>query len=179
MRIEKKENLKGRIAMKSFYIKQKIMSMRGRFDVFDETQQEVYKIEGSFMQIPKTFTIFDLQRNEKALITKKTFSFLPTFYVEVEGRQLFTIKKEFTFFKAKYAIEGAGIQVQGNVWSMEFEIIQNGKKIGQVSKEWLTWGDTYHIQVFEEQWEMIVIALVVAIDCVKADQNNTAAASSV
>ena len=161
--------------MKSFYLKQKIMSMRGRFNVFDDLQQEIYKIEGSFLQIPKTFTISDLQHNEKALITKKTFSWLPTFYVEVEGRQIFTIKKEFTFFKAKYLVDGAGIEVSGNLWDMDFDVVKDGQVIGRVSKEWLTWGDTYKIQVFDEAWEMIVIALVVAIDCVKADQNTAAA----
>ena len=163
--------------MKSFYLKQKIMSMRGRFNVFDELQQEVYKIEGSFLQIPKTFTIRDMQQNERALITKKTLSWLPTFYVEVEGRNLFTIKKEFSFFKAKYSVVGEGIEVTGNVWDMEFDIVKDGETIGRVNKEWFTWGDAYHIQVFEEKWEMIIISLVVAIDCVKADQNT--AASSV
>lgn len=160
--------------MKSFYLKQKIMSMRGRFNVFDELQQEVYTIEGSFMQVPKTFTIRDSKRNERALITKKILSWLPTFYVEVEGRNIFTIKKEFTFFKAKYSVIGEGIEVSGNVWDMEFDIVKDGETIGRVSKEWLTWGDTYHIQVFEEKWELIIISLVVAIDCVKADQNAAA-----
>lgn len=169
----------GTAQMKSVYLKQKVMSLRGRFEVFDEAQQALYQIEGSFMQIPKTFTILDNGRNEKALITKKTFSFLPTFNVEVEGREMFTIKKEFTFFKAKYAIEGAGITVSGSLWDMEFEIMRQGEIIGRVNKEWLTWGDTYRIQILDEQWEMLVIALVVAIDCVKADQNNAAAASTV
>lgn len=161
--------------MKSFYLKQKVMSMRGRFNVFDDLQQEVYKIEGSFLQIPKTFTISDMQHNEKALVTKKTFSWLPTFYVEVAGRQIFTIKKEFTFFKAKYSVDGAGIEVNGNLWDMNFDVVKDGQVIGSVTKEWLTWGDTYQIQVLDEAWEMIVIALVVAIDCVKADQNAAAA----
>lgn len=168
--------MKGRIIMKSYYLKQKVLSMRGRFNVFDQSEQEVYSIEGSFMQIPKTYTIRDIERNERALITKKVLSWLPTFYVEVEGRNIFTIKKKFTFLKAKYSVVGEGIEVSGNVWDMEFDVVKDGQTIGRVNKEWLTWGDTYHIQVFDEQWEMIIIALVVAIDCVKADQ---AAAGSV
>ncbi len=58
---------------------------------------------------------------------------------------------------------------------MEFQVSQNGNVIGKVSKEWFTWGDSYKVQIIDEKMETIMIALVVAIDCVKADQ---AAASS-
>lgn len=42
--------------------------------------------------------------------------------------------------------------------------------VGKVSKEWFTWGDSYKIQILKEEMETILIAIVVAIDCVKADQ---------
>ncbi|KOF09759.1 hypothetical protein AC739_13470 [Planococcus glaciei] len=161
--------------MKQFYIKQKVFSLSGKFTVKDQQEQDVYYVEGSFMQIPKTFSILNTKRDEVALITKKTFSFLPTFFVEVNGREALTIKKEFTFLKARYTIEGAGLDVQGNWWDMDFQILQNGEVVGQVSKEWFTWGDSYKVQVLDEEMEAVVIALVVAIDCVKSDQ---AAASS-
>jgi uncharacterized protein YxjI len=44
-----------------------------------------------------------------------------------------------------------------------------------VSKEWFTWGDSYKVKILDEGMETIIIAIVVAIDCVKADH---AAASS-
>jgi uncharacterized protein YxjI len=114
--------------------------------------------------------------DEVALITKKTFSFLPKFFVMVNGREVFTIKKEFSFLKARYTIDAAGIEVNGNWWDMDFQVLQNGKIIGEVSKEWFTWGDSYKVQIIDEEMETIIIALVVAIDCVKA--SNQAAASS-
>ena len=58
---------------------------------------------------------------------------------------------------------------------MDFQVIQHGEVIGTVSKEWFTWGDSYKVQILNEEMEAIIIALVVAIDCVKADE---AAASS-
>lgn len=127
------------------------------------------------MQIPKTFSIMNTTRDEVALITKKAFSFLPKFFVEVNGREVLTIRKEFSFLKARYSIDGAGIEVHGNWWDMDFQVLQHGEVAGQVSKEWFTWGDSYKIQILDEKMETIMIALVVAIDCVKADQ---AAASS-
>lgn len=168
-------NRKGKYSMKELYIKQKVFSLSGKFTVKDQQERDVYFVEGSFLQIPKTFSIMNTARDEVALITKKVFSFLPKFFVEVNGREVLTIKKEFSFLKARYTIDAAGIEVQGNWWDMNFQVYQHGEVVGKVSKEWFTWGDSYKVQVMKEEMETIMIALVVAIDCVKADQ---AAASS-
>ena len=53
---------------------------------------------------------------------------------------------------------------------MDFEVLQHGKVVGQVSKVWFTMGDSYKVQISNEEMENLIIALVVAIDCVKADQ---------
>ncbi|WP_033541181.1 LURP-one-related/scramblase family protein [Planococcus sp. CAU13] len=156
--------------MKKLYMKQKVFSLSGKFTVKDIDQQDVYYVEGSFMQIPKTFTIMDSSRKEIALITKKVFSLLPKFFVEVDGREEMTINKEFSFFKARYTIDAAGIDVRGNWWDMDFEVLRKGEVVGSVSKQWFTWGDTYEMQILDEEMEHLVIAIVVAIDCVKADQ---------
>ncbi|WP_332650433.1 LURP-one-related/scramblase family protein [Lysinibacillus sp. 54212] len=161
--------------MKQLYIKQKVFSLSGKFTVKDEKEQDVYFVAGSFMQIPKTFSIMNAARDEVGLITKKVFSFLPKFFVEVNGQEVLTIKKEFSFLKARYSIDAAGIEVHGNWWDMNFQVLQHGEVVGSVSKEWFTWGDSYEVQVLNEEMESIIIAIVVAIDCVKADQ---AAASS-
>ena len=161
--------------MKQLYIKQKVFSLSGKFTVKDQQEKDVYYVEGSFMQIPKTFSIMNTTRNEVALITKKAFSFLPKFFVEVDGQEVLMIKKEFSFLKARYTIDAAGIEVHGNWWDMDFQVLRHGDVVGKVSKEWFTWGDSYQVQILDEEMETIMIALVVAIDCVKADE---AAASS-
>ncbi|GGA86857.1 LURP-one-related/scramblase family protein [Ornithinibacillus halotolerans] len=164
--------------MKQLYIKQKVFSLSGKFTVKNQEEQDVYYVEGSFMQIPKTYTIMNRKRDEVALISKKVFSFLPKFFVEVNGQEVLTIKKEFSFFKARYTIDAAGIEVHGNWWDMEFDVLQHGEIVGKVNKEWFSWGDSYKVQILNEEMEAIVIAIVVAIDCVKADQATSSAAST-
>ncbi|MGB5946788.1 LURP-one-related/scramblase family protein [Paenisporosarcina sp.] len=156
--------------MKQLYIKQKVLSLSGKFTVKDEQEKDVYYVEGSFMKVPKTYSIMNPAREDVALITKKMFSFLPKFFVEVNGQEVLTIKKELSFLKPRYTIDAAGIEVQGNWWEMSFQVLQHGEVVGQVSKEWFTWGDSYKVQILNEEMESIIIALVVAIDCVKADQ---------
>lgn len=156
--------------MKVLYIKQKVFSMSGKFTVKDENETDVYFVEGSWMRVPKTYEILSPEQMTVALITKKPFSFLPTFIVEIEGEKIATIKKKLTFLKAHYSIEAAGIEVRGNWWDMNFEVYQHGEVIGAVEKHWFTWGDSYQIQIINEEIETLLVALVIAIDCAKADQ---------
>lgn len=154
--------------MHILYMKQKVFSLRGRFSIQDQHEQNVYLVEGSFMKLPKSFSITTTAGEEIATITKKTLSLRPKFFVEVEG-QTMTIEKEFSLFKARYTIDAAGIEIDGNWWDMDFQVKRQGEVVGQVKKKWLSFGDSYEIQVIDAAMETILIALVVAIDCVKAD----------
>ncbi|MBD7908510.1 LURP-one-related/scramblase family protein [Sporosarcina gallistercoris] len=163
--------------MKEFIIKQKMLRMNGQFNVKDEQGNDVYEVEGSFLKIPKTYTIQDAEANEVARITKKAFSFLPTFHLEVEGQETVTIQKEFSFLKPRYTIDAPGIEVLGTWWEMSFDVLKDGEVAGTVDKKWFQWGDSYQVQIYNEDLEKLIIALVIAIDCVKSDQSAASAAS--
>ncbi|MBQ0141120.1 MAG: LURP-one-related family protein [Kurthia sp.] len=159
--------------MKQLYMRQKLLSLRDKFTIMDGQGNDVYAITGSFMKIPKSFSIMNQQQQETAIITKKVLSLLPTFFVELHGKEVVTIRKNISFFKARYSIEGEGIEVQGNWWDMNFRIFQHGEEIAAISKKWLSFGDSYEIQITKEASEELVIAIVVAIDCVKEDSEST------
>lgn len=158
--------------MHTLYMKQKVFSLRGRFSIQDQQEQDVYLVEGSFMKLPKTFSISTVDGEEVAVITKKMLSLLPKFFIEVDGETL-TIKKSFTFFKDRYTIDTADLEIDGDWWDMDFEIKRHGEVVGSVEKKWFTFGDSYEIQVFDPDIEKILIALVVAIDCVKEDEESS------
>lgn len=158
--------------MYTLYMKQKVLSLRGRFSIQDQQEQDVYLVEGSFMKLPKTFSISTVEGEEVAVITKKMLSLLPKFFIEVDGETL-TIEKSFTFFKDRYTIDATDLEIDGDWWDMDFEIKRHGEVVGSVEKKWFTFGDSYEIQVFDPEIEKILIALVVAIDCVKEDEESS------
>jgi len=158
--------------MHTLYMKQKVFSLRGRFSIQDQQEQDIYLVEGSFMKLPKTFSISTVDGEEVAVITKKMLSLLPKFFIEVDGETL-TIEKSFTFFKDRYTIDAADLEIDGDWWDMDFEIKRHGEVVGSVEKKWFTFGDSYEIQVFDPDIEKILIALVVAIDCVKEDEESS------
>ena len=85
--------------------------------------------------------------------------------------------KEFTFFKQKYSVHGLGWQVQGDFWAHEYEITQNDQIIVSISKEWMTWGDSYEIRMADDVDEIMALSVVLVIDACMASQNNSNAAN--
>ncbi|WHA09028.1 LURP-one-related family protein [Enterococcus montenegrensis] len=164
--------------MRKLYIKQKVFSIGEKFNVTDADQEPLYHVQGSFLKIPKQFTIFDRNDHVIGEITKKVLALLPQFTVMIDDEAAIVIKKELTLFKARYHIEADGISVQGNWWDMDFEVVKDGLQIAVINKRWVSWGDTYEVTVFDERYEKLIVALVVAIDCVKGDDNAAASSAS-
>ena len=158
------------------YIKQKAFSWNDKFKVFDEEGREKYYIEGEFFSFGKKLHINDLQGNEVAFIAQKVFSFLPRYFVYVNGTEVAEIVKQFSLFKPKYTIDGLGWEISGGFLAHDYVISRNGRNIVSISKQWMTWGDCYELEIENESDEIVSVAVVRAIDCVMAAQN--AAASS-
>lgn len=85
--------------MKKLYIKQKVFSIGEKFTVMDEQQKPRYFVEGSFMKIPKSFAIYDERQQQIGEVTKKVFSLLPKFFVEVHGEEAIVLEKNSRFSK--------------------------------------------------------------------------------
>lgn len=159
--------------MSYLYIKQKVFSLGGKFTVKDERQNDKYFVEGSVFSIKKSFVIRDTQDNEIATITKKMFSLHPTFYVAVEGEKEIIIKKALTLFKTRYHIEAEGLEINGDWWERNFDVLRDGQRVASVRKKLLSWGDTFEVEIKDERLEHTIIALVIAIDYVEDSESHS------
>ena len=155
------------------YIKEKVFSWNDRFTVRDQWGNDKYYVEGEFFSWGKKLHVYDLQNREVAFIKQEVWSFLPRYYVYTGGQQVAEIKKEFTFFFPKYSIDGLGWEIDGSFWEHEYEITQNGRPIVTISKEWMTWGDSYELDISNSADEIIALAVVLTIDCVNEAQRSS------
>ena len=55
--------------------------------------------------------------------------------------------------------------------------MKGGREIVRINKEWMTWGDSYQIDIQDKEDEIIALAVVLAIDCVMAAASATASSS--
>jgi uncharacterized protein YxjI len=152
-------------------MRQKVFSLGEKFTITDQNEEAKYTVQGSFMQIPKQFTIYNQTNQAVGTITKKIISLLPAFYVSVDGFKEIMIQKAFTFFKTRFDIHAENIHIVGDIFDKYFEVHEPRGVIAYVEEKWFTWGDTYTIDVADERYEPLVISLIVAIDFAKAQEN--------
>lgn len=160
------------------YIRQKVFSWRDKFKVLDNRGEEKYNIEGEFISFGKKLHVYDLQGREVAFVAQKVFSFLPRYFVYVNGTEVAEIVKQFSLFRPKYSIEGLGWEIDGDFFAHDYSISQNGRNIVTINKKWMTWGDCYELDIENDRDEIVSLGVVLAIDCVMAAQAAAAASSA-
>ena len=158
--------------MMKLYIKEKVFTWGDQFTVKDEYGNDKYIVEGEVLTWGKKLHVYDMDGNEVAFIKQEVWSFLPTYYVFCGDRQVAEIKKEFSFLFPRYSIEGLGWEIEGRFMAHDYEITKNGHSIVTISKEWMTWGDSYELDITDPADEIVALAVVLTIDCVVEAQNN-------
>ena len=154
------------------YMKQKVFSWADTFTVKDQMGEDKYFIKGEAFSWGKKLHVYDRSGREVAFVRQKLWTFLPRYMVSVNGTDVAEIVKEFTFLRPKYSIIGPGWEVDGSFWEHDYEVTENGRPIVSIRKEWMTWGDTYELDIADTGNEVMALAVVLAIDCVLDAQQN-------
>ena len=154
--------------MKTYLVKQKFRLGGERFDIKDDRGNVDYQLEGSFFQIPKTFTIFDNSGEQVSEIRKEVLTFLPRFKIQLSNGDSFYIRKKLTFWKDKYEFDNLGLRIEGNIWDLNFKLLDDRDQvIAEIRKELFHLTSTYTVTVYEDSYADLVISLCVAIDYVE------------
>ena len=154
--------------MKTFLVKQKFRLGGERFDIKDDRGVVNYQVEGSFFQIPKTFTIYDAYGEQVSEISKEFFTLLPRFNIQLRDGSNFVIRKKLTFWRDKYEFDNLGLRIEGNIWDLNFKLLDDRDQlIAEIRKELFHLTSTYTVTVLEDAYADLVISLCVAIDYVE------------
>ena len=154
--------------MKTFLVKQKFRLGGERFDIKDDRGVVNYQVEGSFFQIPKTFTIYDAYGEQVSEISKEFFTLLPRFTIQLRNGSNFVIRKKLTFWRDKYEFDNLDLRIEGNIWDLNFKLLDDRDQvIAEIRKEIFHLTSTYTVTVYEDSYADLVISLCVAIDYVE------------
>ena len=148
------------------YIKEKVFSWGDRFTVKDEQGNDKYLVEGEVFTWGKKLHVYDMTGSEVAFIKQEVFSLLPCYYVFCNQEQVAEIRKEFSLFFPRYRVDGLNWEIQGEFLAHGYVITQNGCAVVRISKEWMTWGDSYELDIQNPADELVALAVVLTIDCV-------------
>ena len=88
------------------------------------------------------------------------------------------IVKEFTFLLPKHRIHGPSWDIAGKFMEHDYEITQAGRPIVTIQKEWMTWGDSYQLDISDPADEVLALAGVLTIDAVTESSGGVSATGS-
>lgn len=154
------------------YMKQKAFSWVDRFTIWEENGDARYFVKGEFLSWGKKLHVYNTQEEEVAFIRQKMLAWLPRYIIEADGREVCHIQKKFAFLSQQYALEGLPWHVEGDFWAHEYTMFDDNHEIMRLSKHWFTLGDSYELNISNDQDDLLCLCVALAIDAAMA-QNTT------
>ena len=152
-------------------IKQRVFSWSDSYDVYDETGEARYFVKAELFSFGHQIHVYDKRSGrELGAIHQRLFSFMPTFEIVIDGQVRGTVCKEFSFFTPRYSVDFRGWDVEGDLLGWDYSVYQGNLEVMNISKAWLSWGDTYTLEYTNPAHEMPGLLLVLAIDAANCDK---------
>ncbi len=155
--------------MYELYIKQKVFKITDHYEVFDFAQNAVYYVDQEFELIGNTVHVRKADGQSSFVIRKELFTFLPQYTVDFSNGKSLIIKKNLSFLKTNIDIlsDAYSLNLNGDFWGMNFAVYGPEGQIGNIKKEYLSWGDTYTLQIFQPHYEADLLAVLIVVDDIK------------
>lgn len=145
-------------------IKQRVFSWTDSYDIYDEDGNAKYFVKAEFLALGHQLHVYGAAGYEIGVIHQKLFRLLPAFEIEMNGRIIGEIQKQFTFFKPCYEIDFNGWSVEGDLMGWDYSVYSGNQCVMRIWKELFHWGDTYVIDFENPEDELMGLLLVIAID---------------
>ena len=165
---------------RSLYTSTKILSLHHHIDVTDDAEQVVYQAKSKVFSFLDKTDLYDASERHVAHIERKLISLHERHFITMENGQAFELSNElFHIVKDITNIEGLGWQLRGNILGLNFELYDSmGRIVAVIGQKMLSIHDKYCIDIYQPQMEAIVVAIVITLQHMIRDRENSAAASS-
>jgi uncharacterized protein YxjI len=130
-------------------------------------------VDGKALSFGDKLSFQDMAGNELAFIDQKLLAWGPTYEIYRDGR-LFAVVKEkvWTFLKNRFTVDvgadgpGPGdLEVEGDFLDHEYAFTREGRvAAARVSKRWVSWSDTYGVEVADGEDDVLILACAVVVD---------------
>lgn len=151
--------------------KQKFISLAGKYEIFDETDQVAYTIKGK-ISIPKRFEVFDANGTQVGTLKSKVFDIFPTFRLFEGDKEFGRVKKKFSFFKPKFDVDCNDWHIEGDILGWDYSIVDAANNVvATLSKKVFSLVDFYTMNIVNPDDALMVVMVVLAIDAEKAERS--------
>ncbi len=144
-------------------IKQRVFSWTDSYDVYNPDGSTRYTVKSEFLSLGHQIHVYG-PYGEVGAIHQKLFRFLPEFELEIGGKTVGSVQKQFSLFRPAYTVDCCGWNVQGDFLGWDYNVIGSYGIVAHISKKILTWGDTYILNIASAADELPALLLALAID---------------
>jgi uncharacterized protein YxjI len=157
-----------------FYIKQKVFSIKDQFNITDESQNLQYQVKGKFMSITNKLELLDKSGEMLFRSNKKVFTLMPKYFIyNNRNEEVATIQKKFSLRpKFNLSMYRERLTVEGNFFAHSFSVFNNGQLEASIQKKIISWGDTYEIDIADEENAELYLFVVIILDQVIHERKN-------
>ena len=166
---------------KSLFTTSKVFTLHKKIDITDENENVVYHAETKFPSIRDKTDITDASGNQIAHVERKIFTLHERHFVNMADGMDFEISNEILhIIKDVTNIVGLGWQLKGNILGLNFELYdENGEVIAVIAQKLFSVHDKYSIDIYRPEHEKVVIAILITLQHMIKDRENSSSSSSV
>lgn len=151
------------------YIRAKRFSMRDTLVIEDEKSDFIYEVKSEWLSFGRKVHIYDQGNEEVASIEEKKLGFSPRYSITQLETEVAVVKKENNRIASDFDIDKLNWKIKGDVEDNEFKIKKGLRTIAELKKKWFSVGESFVLEVEEEQDSVVALAIVIAIWCLKED----------
>lgn len=159
-----------------YFIKQKVFSLKDKFNVVNGNQETLFQVEGKMFSLRNKLNLMDPSGATLFTAQKKLFKIFPEYIIlSNDGTEVARVKRKFSILTQKYDVfEGNNeMDVEGNFLGHSFQVNKNGRIAASIIKKYLSFGDSYVIDVEDENNAVLYLFIVIIIDQIaQAAQRN-------
>ncbi|MBP2015307.1 LURP-one-related/scramblase family protein [Anaerococcus degeneri] len=166
--------------MKRYIFKEKFFKITDKYWIKDEDGNDSFYLDQDFTFMGYKAAVYGPDRQRLFRIEKKILSLLPKFFVNFEDGSEMLVNKRFTLLRKSIDVDTdfGTINLKGSVWDYNFIISLDGQKIGEVSRKFISLTDQYALTVYDEDYTLAMIALVICLNKIHDDEKSAANAGN-
>jgi uncharacterized protein YxjI len=151
-----------------YLIRERLVRLGEDSDITDEQGRSLFHVDGKVLTLHDRLVIRDTEGREVAQVQRKLVALRPTYEVTVAGQEAAEVRKHlFSPFGDRFTIDVPGpddLEMRGDLFDHEFTIRRGGEEVATVSKRWLSFRDTYAVDIAPGQDDLVILASVLALD---------------
>jgi uncharacterized protein YxjI len=158
-----------------YAVREKLFSIGDDYWITDERGDKAFLVDGKVLRLRQTLEIQDPGGRVLVTVRKKLIAMHESMEIEEDGALAATVRKALVSpLRHRFTVEladGSQLDVTGSVLDKDFEITAGGEVLARISRAWFRIRDTYGVEVAPGQDEVLLLAVAVALDRIRRDDD--------